>query len=63
MCNPMRLIYLLLLCVLSASAGASHVYILISKGLSAIEVCAFAFLATVELILFAIAAATLAREL
>jgi hypothetical protein len=63
MCNPMRLIYLLLLCVLSASFGASHVYILITKELSAIEGIAFAFLTTVELILFASAAATLAREL
>jgi len=59
----MKMIYLLLLCVLSAVAGASHVYILITKELSSLEVCVFVFLATVELILIAVAAATLAREI
>jgi hypothetical protein len=59
----MKIIYLLLLCVLCAVAGASHVYILITKELSSIEVCFFVFAATVKLILFAVAAATLAREI
>ena len=59
----MTLIYLLIIGILCAVTSASHIYILITKGLSAIEVCAFVFLATVELILFAIAAAALAREI
>jgi len=59
----MTLIYLLIIGILCAVAGASHVYILSTSELSATEVCAFVFLATVELILFAIAAAALAREI
>ena len=59
----MTLIYLLIIGILCAVTGASHVYILITKELSSLEVCVFVFLATFELILFAVTAATLAREI
>jgi hypothetical protein len=59
----MTLIYLLIIGILCAATSASHVYILITKELSSFEVCVFVFLATVELIMVAIAAAALAREI
>jgi len=63
MYNPMKIIYMLLLCILSSIAGASHVYILTTKAISTAEVCAFALLAAVDLLLFSFAAVGLAREL
>jgi hypothetical protein len=59
----MKIIYLLLLCVLSAIAGASHVYILAAKTLSTFEFCMFACFASVDLLLFSFAAANLVREI
>jgi Na+-transporting NADH:ubiquinone oxidoreductase subunit NqrE len=59
----MKIIYLLIICVLCAVASARNVYILITKELSFFEVCVFVFLALFELMLIAVAAATIAREI
>jgi hypothetical protein len=59
----MKIIYLLIIGILCAVASARNVYILITKELSSFEVCVFVFLALFELILFAVTAATLAREI
>jgi hypothetical protein len=59
----MKIIYLLIILLLSAIACASKVYIMESRSISTIEFCVFLFLASVDLLLFSFAAVGLAREL